>query len=327
MKKNNNLKKLVLTTIALLLLCNISSLAFGTNKSIETHIMPLSQQNVVHVNDDFPEENETWFKTIQGGVDHVNTSGTVIVHSGEYNESVIIKKAVRIIGDYEYPGYGNDSYPPIVYDPSVVFIIIGNNAKGTTISHFNITGGTVAGILVLSSRSINISYNNISLNKRGIYLISSPLCNITRNNVINNTYMGISLENADRCKILGNWVVNNKASGIDLAFSNFANISCNHMAMALNGNYSIWIGVSTGLNEITRNNIIDNETTFKPFWHRRFSDSKNLWNNNYWSDRNPLSLWYFVRGTYVIGYSRWIPWLQVDTAAETIEWPYTPNEI
>lgn len=329
MKRNNILKRLVLTTIALLLICNISSLAFEIKKSTETNIMSLLQQDIVHVNDDFPEENDTWFKTIQSGVNHFYTNGTfgtVIVHSGRYNESVIIKKSVMIIGAQEYEGYGNDSYPPIVYDPSVTFIVIGNNAIGTSISHFNITGGSVAGVLVLDSKSINISYNNISFNRHGIFIMSSDYCNIAHNNVMNNTKMGISLENSKRNNIQYNWVVDNKASGIDTVSSNFVKISKNHMEN--NGNYNIWIAKSNGTNEIISNEIIDSEN-FSRIRDHRWADSKNYWNDNYWSDdKTKTPSWYFIWGIKVFGYSITIPGpFQVDSASSREGKGYRPNEI
>jgi parallel beta-helix repeat protein len=334
MKRSNILKRLVLTTITLLLLCNLSGIAFGINESAEKHIMPLSLQNVVWVNDDYPWENSTHFKTIQGGVNAVNSSGTigtVYVCNGTYNESIIIKKPVRIIGFWGNDGYGNDSYPPIVYDPSVAFMVIGNNASGTNISHFSITGGSVAGILVLASKSINISFNNIFLNRRGIYIMSSPYCTITHNNAINNTHMGISLENANHCNILWNWVADNKASGIDLSFSNYVDIKNNHMQY--NGKYNIWIGKSNGTNNVTENNIIDNETIFKskpctPRWY----DSLNYWNNNYWSQFKGLingrPRVYPIWGLRVFVYSLTILWpFPFDIAVNTQIYNYGPNEI
>jgi parallel beta-helix repeat protein len=326
MKKNNILKKLVLTTIALLLICNISGLASGINKSVETNIMSLSQQNVVHVNDDYPEENETHFKTIQGGVNHVNTSGvggTVIVHSGNYTESVLINKAVTIIGMPE-DGYGDDPFPPVVSDPSVAFIVIGKNAKGTNICRFIITDCMSVGILVLSSESIKINNTNITSNYKGIHIISSPSCIILHNNIFDNLKEGVLLEDSQDCVIKGNYLVNNNLSGIETRSCSSAEITENHVEN--NGYYNIWIGecASTNKNTIDRNNIIDREG-YSRIKHGRWVGSKNLWTNNYWSDAT--GLWYFVSGLYVIGYGTKILWFQVDTAAETEPWPYTPNEI
>lgn len=321
-----------MTTIVFLLLSSIPGMALGENKSAETHILSLSMQNEVWVNDDYNESTPGWgeirFKTIQEGVDAVNSNGTignVTVYNGTYYESVIIKKPVRIRGLLGNDGCGEDSnYPPIVSDPTVAFIIIGDDAKKTNISHFNINGSSVAGVMILASNSINVSLNNIFSNRRGIYILSSPDCNITHNNVINNTYMGISLENSNRCIINGNYVANNDRSGIDLAYSDAAYIANNYIG--LNGNYTIWIGPGVNKNEIYRNDIID-KTPFSKPWQPRFFDSKNLWNNNYWSDHTNGSIWYFVRGSYVIGFKRWIPWWQVDTASQKDPWGHQPNEI
>jgi len=276
-------------------------------KDIDTR-MPLSLQEDVWVNDDYNDSTPGWgynhFNTIQEGVNAVNSSGTignVYVYNGTYNESVIIKKPVKIRGLRGNDGYGNDSYPPVVYDPSVAFIVIGNNASGTNISHFYITGGVVAGILVLASESVEISYNNIYLNRRGLYIMSSPSCHITHNNVVSNTRMGISLENSNHCTFNRNYIANNNGSGIDLAFSDDANIAYNYIG--LNGNFTIWIGRGVNRNTIYHNDIID-KTPFKKFWNPRFYDSKNFWNDNYWSDRAPNSIWYFVRGFYVIGFGK-----------------------
>ena len=87
----------MLTTITLLLLCNISGLAFGINKSADTPIMSLSMQNnIVWVDDDYNESTPGWnnysFNTIQAGVNAVDSSetiGIVHVYNGTYPETVI----------------------------------------------------------------------------------------------------------------------------------------------------------------------------------------------------------------------------------------------
>jgi parallel beta-helix repeat protein len=343
MKKNNILKKLVLTTITFLLLCNITGLAIGINKSVDISISPLSMQDTVYVNDDYNESTPDWgdinFSTIQDGVNHVNEGGTVIVYNGTYFESVIIKKSVRIIGEWDY---SNDSnYPPLVSDPTVAFMIIGNNAKGTYISHFDITGASVAGVMILNSKEINISLNNIYSNRRGIYLLSSSFCNITYNNVFRNTYMGISLDRANDCKILGNWIVNNnpdqvnntQSSGIDLSDSCRTLIQSNNISF--NGNYTIWIGRCNNdyVNIIKENNILDNETTFNRFDHPRWGNSRNTWSYNYYSDAiHGTASWhrYFVRGSVAPGLGwiiKGIRMWQIDSASMDTPYPIGPNEI
>jgi parallel beta-helix repeat protein len=151
-----------------------------------------------------------------------------------------------------------------------------NNIKNNTISsngfygiyfyfssNNNITNNTFSlnygrGIEVgLSSNNNNITNNNISSNKWGIYLSSSNN-NLTNNNVSSNINGGVYLWSSSNSKITNNNVYSN-------------------------GNYGIKLGSSSN-NKIYHNNIIDNT-------NQAYDDrNDNSWDNghpsggNYWSD-------------------------------------------
>lgn len=284
MKKNIILKRLVLTTITLLLLCNISGLAIGINKSTDTPALPFSMQNEVWVNDDFPLENSTYFRTIQAGVDHVNSNGIVNVCNGTYNENVIINKKITLVGVNEYH-YGNTTGRPIITNPAVSIIVIGKNASGTDISNFSIINCNVAGILIMFSDSVNIHLNKITSNGKGIYNIKSPGCSIYRNVVSWNNNEAIFLERSNSCIIEYNFIQYNNMSGIEVYYSGGVVISRNNLSYNGNktnqGGWNIFLqgNIDQG-NTIEANNFYDNDK----YGIIRFVQSrKNVWNDNYWN--------------------------------------------
>jgi len=151
----------------------------------ETYHFTTQRPDVVYIDDNNTEgpwngTSDYPYQAIQDGIDAVSTGGTIYVHSGTYNENVLVNKTVDLIGeDRDYTIIDGGSIGDVLYVSS----------EGVNISGFTITNsgdsGSNAGIYMHSNQSI-IYGNNISNNNYGIYLSGSSY-NIIYNNFISNT--------------------------------------------------------------------------------------------------------------------------------------------
>ncbi len=336
MKKNNILKKLVLTTIALLLSCNISGLALGVNDSSENYPRYLYRQNEVFVNDDYNESIPDWnvrnFSKIQDAIDAVDIGWIINVCNGTYNETLLIKQKITLNGTNE-DEYGNDTYRAIITDPAVGILIIGKNASGTDISGLNVTHCNVAGIFIIFSESVKIHENKIMANGKGIYLIKSNKCSIFSNVVNNNNDEGVFIDKSHECNIEGNYIQYNYVSGLEVYGSNDVSIYKNNISW--NGkkysrNWNLWLEDNNKGISITENNFFDCENYSRlRFWQ---SSRENNWNDNYWNTYSTNFLYRFSGGRL---YGIWgrnsivlfksIPWftLQMDRSPQETPYNYT----
>lgn len=287
MKKNTNLKRLVQTTIMLLLLFIISGCTIGVKESLNTTIILFPLQESVYVDDDYNESTSGWgydhFNTIQGGVDAVNVNGTVIVYNGTYNENVIIKKKILLVGSDE-DQYGNTTDRPVISNPAVGIIIIGQDASDTNVTNFDIINCNVEAVLVVYSEYVDIYENKITSNGRGIHLIKSPGCLIQRNVISWNVDEALYIEKSNNCTIDYNFIQYNNLSGIEIYHSGGITFSRNNLSYngdrTVEGGYNIYlVGNFDQANIIKNNNFYDNDNYGKI----RFLQSKNEWNGNYWN--------------------------------------------
>ena len=281
------MKKLVQMTITFLLLCRISGFALGVNESVDYPIIPFSLQDIVYVDDEYNESTPGWgydhFSTIQEGIDAVNPSGTVKVYNGTYKENVIINKKITLVGS-DKDQYGNITAKPVISNPAVGIVIIGKDASGTNVSHFDIINCNGEGILVLYSESVEIYENKIISNGRGIHLIKSPDCLIQRNVISWNIDEALYIEKSNNCTIDYNFFQYNNLSGIEVYHSGGITFSRNNLSYngnrTVEGGYNIYlVGNFDQANIIKNNNFYDNNNYGKI----RFLQSKNEWNGNYWN--------------------------------------------
>jgi parallel beta-helix repeat protein len=237
------------------------------------------------VDDDYDENTQGWgydhFDNIQDAVDAVNTSGTVNIYRGTYNENVRIERSLELLGE-------NDK----------TTVVDGNNA-GSVISIFN---------SIVSISKLKIQYSGSDISNAGIYAVNSKL--ILTSSIIQDNQHGIILIDSENSDIYFNKIINNENTGIDLEVnSNYNWIAGNTIS---NNNIGIHLNIASG-NEITHYNDGQNEiwnkidnnnyglyssvaSTDNLIYHNNFMENtqnaydegSNIWDDgergNYWDD-------------------------------------------
>lgn len=158
-------------SLALVILLFISSLS--------------ASASVIYVPDDY--------STIQGAVDNADSGDTIIVRDGTYTENVDVDKRLTIMSEN---GSENCFISALTSSDHVSNI----TADSVKITGFSIQGATDhgnAGIYLDGVEYCDISENNISTNRNGVYLSSSYHNTISDTNASNNNHAGVLLENSN----------------------------------------------------------------------------------------------------------------------------------
>lgn len=172
-------------------------------KDIDVNSIGSDSENIsyVYVDDD---AESSWYdsshvRTIQEGIENVSHYNTVFVHSGTYNENVIVYKRINLIGENKEN------------------TVVDGGEKGNVISVI-INEVTIRGFTISNS---NKEFLDIQDNS-GIY-VNSNYCNISEN-LIKNNLNGISISGGEHNRIYSNTFTNNKyrkiillGSGIQLS--------------------------------------------------------------------------------------------------------------
>jgi len=186
------------------------------------------------------------YTSIQAAINDACPGDTIQVHSGTYNEHVVVNKTLTL------QGVDTGSGLPVV-DAGDSGDAITISADGCTVEDFkarNSGAWLCAGIHVTSNGN-TISVNTLTGNLYGIRLDSSSNNTISGNTATGNIASGIYIYSASNNTISGNIATGNIASGIDLYRSSGNTISGN----TANGNSQCGIrifGPSTG-NSISNN--------------------------------------------------------------------------
>jgi len=155
------------------------------------------------------------YSTIQSAIDAANSSDIIYVHSGTYNEQLVIDKIITLIGEEQsttkISGSGDHT--------------IEISANSITISEFTIenTGGSYAGIILLSSSNCEITNNIIKNGGNGVYIVTSNT-NTIQDNSISENNIGIYISNSNSNTIKSNQIFQNNANGVFLTSTSNANI-------------------------------------------------------------------------------------------------------
>ena len=142
----------------------------------------LPKPDIVFVNSNYDENTHGWgfnkFATIQDGIDAVKIEGSVFVESGLYEETLIIDKSLKLIGE--------SHTTTIIQGNQIENIISIQNLFEIEISGFTITSG-VNGIYIINSNDISIFETTIENNNIGILITDqSSEITISDNQIIAN---------------------------------------------------------------------------------------------------------------------------------------------
>jgi parallel beta-helix repeat protein len=151
------------------------------------------------------------YTTIQAAIDAANAGDTIRVWAGTYNEEIIIKKSLNLIG--------NGTKNTTIKGKKSNSVIDIDRTNWVNVTGFSIrdsgSGDLNAGILVWTSDFCCIYNNNVSFNgKFGIFLYYSSNCTIKNNTLLNNN-KGVFLLDSDN-NIIKNNSCNYNNKGIDI---------------------------------------------------------------------------------------------------------------
>lgn len=197
------------------------------------------------------------YSSIQDAVDAANATDTIIVHSGTYNENIVVNKTLIINGingknstiingndalkqtiqitadNVQLYGFTIKNTIGVTQQKACIFI---NSVIGCTIRDNTITNGQ-DGIDATLSSSISIYNNTIENNKGiGIYMISSNDNQIYDNILRNHDMKGLYLQSSSNNSIHDNTISSNFDRGIYLLFSNNNTIYRNRFLDNTGGN-------------------------------------------------------------------------------------------
>jgi len=136
------------------------------------------------------------FATIQGGVDRVDSGGTVQVAAGTYNEDVGISKSISVLG----AGAGNS-------------IVVGPIGGPGSTFFFTAAGIVLDGFTVTRAGNNTTDWNNPNLNSAGLS-ISGGGNGTLRNCVFTGNRTGIDINNVSGTYVLNNVITNNRTGMI-----------------------------------------------------------------------------------------------------------------
>lgn len=234
-------------------------------------------------------EGDGDFTTIQDAIDSANPGEIILVYSGNYNENIVVDKAINLIGEDEELGDGIDVGKPVI-DGTELGNSVLINADNVKLEGFKVqnSGNDLdnidAGISIQSDNNMLIS-NEITDNEFGIYVKESSGNNISENFIFSNEATGILLNYSNDNYLYRNEIYDNKLNGIFLDSSNDNNIILfNNMSNNLDTGIHI-------MDETNENNLIYNNNFFgNEFNARDFSSiGLNKWYNdnigNFWSNQ------------------------------------------
>ncbi len=190
------------------------------------------------------------YTSIQNAIEANETldGHTVKVDSGVYPENLVVDKSIVLIGEDRETTTVDGSNVG-----NVVNVIVSNvTITGFTISHSGSFQNS--GIFLSNVSNCNVSGNNIRDNSSGVLILESSGDTVSQNHIANNTVDGISLQSSSTCTLSDNDVLNH-TNGIYLKDSSNNSICRND----LEGNtFGIHLTYSSNNNLISGNNMTRN---------------------------------------------------------------------
>jgi len=254
----------------------------------------LTGRNILYVGGSGPGN----YSHIQDAIDNASSGDTVFVYNGTYHESVVVSKAINLMGE--------DRETSIINGSGSGYCGLNIEANNTIVTNMKITNCDVCGVFISGEtiiRNCNISFNNIDgvwgtgggvvegniishNGQEGIkWWYGSPV--ITKNIICENEYGGIGFYSYKQDKqqyipyITDNVIEENDGDGICIGWLVYTPIIIANTVTNNSGNgiHIIWSGGCI----IYHNNLMNN-------FQNAFEESPgvNSWDNgstgNYWSD-------------------------------------------
>ena len=206
---------------------------------------PKAPPRTIYVPDDYEK--------IQWAVDNATSGDTIIVHDGIYDENIDVIKQLTIRSE-------NGSANCIMSASTPNDHVFSVTANYVNISGFTVTGATdnwIAGIYLNTVSHCNISNNNASNNRCGIYLCPSCDRNTLMNNNASNNQYGIYLTSSSNNTLTKSTATDNGYYGIYLTFSSNDNTLTDNIA-SNNSRDGISLSSSSNSNNLTGNTVNSN---------------------------------------------------------------------
>ena len=188
-----------------------------------------SNDKIINVNTDFNPETSGWmdthFNNIQEAINAADEKTTISVDKGQYYENIIINKTINLIGENQSTtiingnGKGDVIYISENGSANISGFTITNSGNGST-------GDIDAGIEIMSNKN-NITNNNLSKNKFGIYTTQSERNNITNNIFQSNINYGISMYTNSNFNTISNNIFSKNDIGLRIKGSKYNEIKKN----------------------------------------------------------------------------------------------------
>jgi nitrous oxidase accessory protein len=254
-------------------------------------------------------EGDGDFTTIQAAIDAASAGDIIDVYSGTYHETLNINKSIELVGKATEYLTGSDTGMPEIYGTGLdntVSVYTENQNAPVTITGFMIThsGNHHAGVYLEYSKSVEITYNVITMNHHGVQLYYSETDHISENDITDNDYAAI-IEFSNYCTISMNNFVNN-TYGLQFSVSLSNSITQNEIQGTKN-DYGL-LFLRSYINQVTFNNFIQNKK------QASFQNSVNTWHDNYWSNKVGASPLYIIWGIFQANIfpALKVPWPQFD---------------
>ncbi len=192
-------------------------------------------------------------RSVQKAIDEAEEGDTVYVLNGIYNEHVIMKDNVSLVGqDVEKTILHGNGGTPVV-----------EGANRAVIKNFTIEHGSTG--IICKNTNPSIEHNIVRNNRTGIHcLISLP--EIKNNIVQSNEWTGIYCElitNGQRTAIDHNFIGENRYCGIMLA--NKSEVLIQNTILFSNKQYGIYVNEDSKRSRIIYNDFYGNRLGFNPY--------------------------------------------------------------
>lgn len=274
MRKNYIKRKIILLTIIIFIFSIISPIASSNNYKISTReknvINIQNRGDTLYVGGSGPNN----YSSIQSAVNAAQDGDTIFVYSGIYNEHILIKKTITLIGE--------DKETTII-DGSLTDNCLQITADSVIIKDFTIRKGLI-GVNIIQSSGHEIKNNIIRNNWGGINLFQVIDAEITNNFIRDSFFEGINPIQSN-----GNTFSNNNIYwniyGIFFTKSNNNFVFENEIKGNTRG---IEMVDQSNNNKIYHNNIYSSDED------NAYDDFSNTWDDdypsggNYWDDYTGL---------------------------------------